>query len=159
MPDRQMSNRAAPACGLLLVLAVVWLPFAAVAQDTGRLQELLHGEALFHSHQRDYLSAISRLQLSEEQGLLPHSSQSTRLLLARMKLAYGMHLEAGFDLHALPSGEVTATTIETNRAWYELARAFTPRVTSRPRWSRSHISGETCLRLSGGTTSYCMPPC
>ena len=92
------------------------------AQDTERLQELLYGEALFHSHQQDYLSAISRLQLAEAQGLLPPSSDDARLLLARMKLAYGMHLEAGFDLHALLGEGVPP--ILRNRAWYELARAY-----------------------------------
>jgi hypothetical protein len=114
------------------IRSLLWcVPFAAVsinlpatteAQDAERLQELLYGEALFHSHQQDYLSAMSRLQLAEAQGLLPPSSHDARLLLARMKLAYGMHLEAGFDMHAL-LGETVPATIR-NRAWYELARAF-----------------------------------
>jgi tetratricopeptide (TPR) repeat protein len=95
---------------------------AAEADDAGRLQELVYGEALFHSQQQDYLSAISRLQLGETQGLLPPSSEAARLLLARMKLAYGMHLEAGFELHALLGEGVPAPA--RNRAWYELARAF-----------------------------------
>ncbi len=98
------------------------LPATDETQDTGRLQELLYGEALFHSHQQDYLSAISRLQLSEAQGLLPPSSDEARLLLARMKLAYGMHLEAGFDLHALLDEGVPPAV--RNRAWYELARTY-----------------------------------
>ena len=92
------------------------------AQDDERLRELLYGEALFYSQQQDYAAAISQLQLAEDQGLLPSSPVPARLLLARMKLAYGMHLDAGFDLHALP-GEGT-TTAEKNRAWYELGRAF-----------------------------------
>jgi tetratricopeptide (TPR) repeat protein len=98
------------------------LPATDEAQDTGRLQELLYGEALFHSRQQDYLSAISRLQLAEAQGLLPPSSDDARLLLARMKLAYGMHLEAGFDLHALLDEGVPPRV--RNRAWYELARTY-----------------------------------
>lgn len=100
----------------------VTLPAAAAEQDAGRLQELLYGEALFHSHQQDYLSAITRLQLVEEQGLLPQESADARLLLARMKLAYGLHIEAGFDFHALLGKDVPEAV--RNRAWYELARAF-----------------------------------
>lgn len=92
------------------------------AQDDERLRELLYGEALFYSQQQDYAAAISHLQLAEDQGLLPSSPENARLLLARMKLAYGMHLEAGFDLHALPDSGTT--TPEKNRAWYELGRAF-----------------------------------
>ena len=42
--------------------------------------------------------------------------------MARMKLAFGMHLEAGFDLHALLGEDIPPTV--RNRAWYELARAF-----------------------------------
>jgi tetratricopeptide (TPR) repeat protein len=107
----------------LLFMAVgLTLPAAAADQDTGRLQDLLYGEALFHTHQQDYLSAITRLQLAEEQSLLPQSSAKARLLLARMKLAYGLHVEAGFDFHALLGEDVPETV--RNRAWYELARTF-----------------------------------
>jgi tetratricopeptide (TPR) repeat protein len=108
---------------MLLCAAVgVTLPVAATNQDDERLQQLLYGEALFLSHQQDYLSAISRLQLAEEQGLMPPSSDDARLLLARMKLAYGLHIEAGFDFHALLGDDVPAPV--RNRAWYELARTF-----------------------------------
>jgi tetratricopeptide (TPR) repeat protein len=112
--------------GLLLCLPfaaiAMSLPATAAEQDDGRLQELLYGEALFHSHQQDYLSAINRLQMAEEQGLLPPSSEDARLLLARMKLAYGMYIDAGFDFHALLGEDVPAAV--RNRAWYELARAL-----------------------------------
>jgi tetratricopeptide (TPR) repeat protein len=107
---------------LLFVAAGVTLQVAAQDRDAGRLQELLYGEALFHSHQQDYLSAITRLQLAEEQRPSQASSEDARLLLARMKLAYGLHLEAGFDFHALLDGDVPEAV--RNRAWYELARAF-----------------------------------
>ena len=107
---------------LLCVAAGVTLPAAAVAQDAGRLQELLYGEALFHSHQQDYLSAITRLRLVEEQGPMSPPSADARLLLAKMKLAYGLHIEAGFDFHALLGEDVPEAV--RNRAWYELARAF-----------------------------------
>jgi tetratricopeptide (TPR) repeat protein len=108
----------------LLLIAAAWmtLPVAAVEQDKERLQDLLYGEALFLSRQQDYLSAITRLQQVEEQGLLPQESADARLLLARMKLAYGLHIEAGFDFHALLGKDVPEAV--RNRAWYELARAF-----------------------------------
>jgi tetratricopeptide (TPR) repeat protein len=109
-------------CWLLFVAASVTLPAAAVDQNAGRLQELLYGEALFLSHQQDYLAAITRLQLVEEQGWLSPSSADARLLLARMKLAYGLHIEAGFDFHALLGEDVPEAV--RNRAWYELARTF-----------------------------------
>lgn len=107
---------------LPLIFVSIHLAAATEAQDAARLQELLYGEALFHSHQQDYLSAISRLQMAETQGLLPSSSGEEALLLARMKLAYGMHLEAGFDLHALLGEDVPPPL--RNRAWYDLGRAF-----------------------------------
>jgi tetratricopeptide (TPR) repeat protein len=107
---------------LLCVAVCITLTATAMAQDDEHLQQLLYGEALFLSHQQDYLSAISRLQLAEEQGLLSPSSEAARLLLARMKLAYGLDVEAGFDFHALLGGDVPDTV--RNRAWYELAKAF-----------------------------------
>lgn len=107
---------------LPLVAISISLSAAAWSQDVARLRELLYGEALFHSHQQDYISAISRLQMAEAQGLFPSSSGEAALLLARMKLAYGMHLEAGFDLHALLGEDVPPPS--RNRAWYDLGRAF-----------------------------------
>lgn len=106
----------------LLVMAGLSLSVPAVDQDDGRLQELLYGEALFHAHQRDYLSAIARLQLLEEQGLAQPSSVDARLLLARMKLTYGLDVEAGFDFHAVLGEDVPEAV--RNRAWYELAMRY-----------------------------------
>lgn len=106
----------------LFAAAGMALPAVAVGPDADRLQELLYGEALFLSHQQDYLSAITRLQMAEEQGLLLPSSDDARVLLARMKLAYGLHVEAGFDFHAL-LGEGVPDDVR-NHAWYELARTF-----------------------------------
>ena len=122
-----MQNRSVEKLrGLLMTLLCaavgVTLPVAAADQDDERLQQLLYGEALFHSHQHDYLTAITRLQLAEEQGLLPPASDDARLLLARLKLAYGLHVEAGFDFHALLGEDVPDAV--RNRAWYELARTF-----------------------------------
>jgi tetratricopeptide (TPR) repeat protein len=95
---------------------------AAAEPDPERLQELLYGEALFHAHQQDYLSAITHLQRLEDQGLVSPSSADLRLLLARMKLVYGLHLEAGFDFHAALGEDVPEGV--RNRAWYELARTY-----------------------------------
>ena len=106
---------------LTAVLMLVVMPAMAVGQDSERLQELLYGEALFLSHEQDYLGAIARLQLTEDQQQSP-SAIDARLLLARLKLAYGLHVEAGFDFHALLDEDVPAEV--RNRAWYELARAF-----------------------------------
>lgn len=90
--------------------------------DSGRLQELLYGEALFHFHQQDYFSAITRLQLADEQGMLTAPSTDTGILLARLKLAYGLDIDAAFDFHALLNEKVPDRI--RNRAWYELAKAF-----------------------------------
>ena len=100
---------------------LVVMPAVAAGQDNERLQELLYGEALFLSHEQDYLAAIARLQLAEDQQQSP-VGKDARLLLARLKLAWGLHVEAGFDFHALLDEDVPAEV--RNRAWYELARAF-----------------------------------
>ena len=83
-------------------------PALSEETDAEQLQELLRREALFHAQRGDYLAGLSRLQLDQEQGLLPPSSEAAGLLLAQMKLAYGMHLEAGFDMHALLGESVPA---------------------------------------------------
>ena len=139
-------------CGLpqwlLLVSVGVTLPVIATTQDDERLQELLYGEALFLSQQQDYLSAISRLQLAEEQGLLPSSSDNARLLLAKMKLAYGLHIEAGFDFHALLGEDVPDAV--RNRAWFELARTFSGKAYyEAAAEALGHIQGEVPADISG----------
>jgi len=108
--------------GILLLLVVATLPVMAAKPDSEGLQQLLYGEALFLSHQQDYLTAITRLQLAADQQPQSLSAIDARLLLARMKLAYGLHIEAGFDFHALL--DETLPDEVRNRAWYELARAF-----------------------------------
>lgn len=107
-----------------LLLFAFTMPMTAAPQPQGhtRLQELLYGEALFLSQQGDYLSAINRLQMAEAQGKAQPVSAEAKLLLARLKLAYGMHLEASFDLHALLGEDVPPPV--KNRAWYELATSF-----------------------------------
>ena len=110
------------ATGIALLVFVATLPVMAAKPDSERLQELLYGEALFLSHQQDYLTAIARLQLAEDQQQQSSSTIDARLLLARLKLAYGLHIEAGFDFHALLDDELPDEV--RNRAWYELARAF-----------------------------------
>lgn len=115
-------GRVSIATYAILCTLMLGLAGTAGAQDDERLRQLLYAEALFHSQQEDYAAAISRLQLAEEQGLLPSSPEDAKLLMARMKLAYGMHLEAGFELHALPDNARLAA--QRNRAWYELGKAF-----------------------------------
>ncbi len=133
---------------LLFAVVSICLPATAAEQNAGRLQELLYGEALFHSHQKDYLSAISRLQLVQEQGLLPSSSNDVRLLLARMKLAYGLHLEAGFDFHALLGQEVPESV--RNRAWYELARTYFHKGYNKTAAETlKHVQGEVPADIAG----------
>jgi tetratricopeptide (TPR) repeat protein len=105
--------------GLVLALS----HHTALADDrASRLQELLYGEALFYSNQKDYVSAISRLELAEGQGMLPSPSKDGEIFLARLKLAYGLDIDAAFDFHALLDGNVSDSV--RNRAWYELAKAF-----------------------------------
>lgn len=122
MKDHSFESMFSPVKWLLLVVAGISLPATAVEPDAARLQELLYGEALFLSHQQDYLAAITRLQLAEEEHQLSPASVDAKLLLARMKLAYGMHIDAGFDFHALLGEDVPEAV--RNRAWYELARTF-----------------------------------
>lgn len=90
--------------------------------ETDRMGEVLYGEALFLARQRNYLDAITRLEMADERPLAPKQAAAVRLLLARLKLAYGMTLEAGFDFHALLDDRVSEE--ERNGAWHELAMAF-----------------------------------
>lgn len=109
---------------LCVLLAALTSPQVVSGQDRGtdRMGELLYGEALFLARQRKYLEAITRLEMADERPLAREQAADVRLLLARLKLAYGMTLEAGFDFHALLGDQVGEE--ERNGAWHELAMAF-----------------------------------
>ena len=125
MPDRSAEIAATLFCFFLGWAQIAFHPVAlAESGEDGskRLQELLYGEALFHFQQKDYFSAITQLQLAAEQGKVPALSADTRILLARLKLAYGLNVDAAFDFHALLDENVPDSV--RNRAWYELAKSF-----------------------------------
>jgi hypothetical protein len=86
------------------------------------IQRLVRGEIVFYARQKDYAEAITRMLLAYEQGTLPPLSRETQVLLARLKLAYGLDVEAGFALQDLQAEGITGPV--SNRAWYELAREF-----------------------------------
>jgi tetratricopeptide (TPR) repeat protein len=68
---------------------------------------------------REVFAAIRALQQQESRGLL---TEENRLLLARLKLAYGLDVEAGFELYAVASG--AGSTPAQSRAWLELAETL-----------------------------------
>ena len=92
------------------------------AEDSGRLQELLYREILYLYRQEDYVGALTRWQVAAEKGLLPELPAESELLLARLKLAYGMDVEAGLGLTRLMTADLPPP--DRNLAWYELARSF-----------------------------------
>jgi hypothetical protein len=108
----------------MCLLAGMALPAYAEtpAEDPGRLQDLLYREILYLSRQEDYVSALTRWQVAAEKGLLPELPAESELLLARLKLAYGMDVEAGLDFTRLLTADLPPP--ERNLAWYELARSF-----------------------------------
>jgi tetratricopeptide (TPR) repeat protein len=124
MQQRLRTSAVLPALCLLYITAACAWPVPAQGQEPepDSLQRLFAGEALFLYRQENHLDAITRLRMAEEQGLISLTERDTRLLLARMKLAYGLTLEAGFDFHALLGADVP--DVERNRAWLELAFAF-----------------------------------
>lgn len=125
MQQRFRTSALLPALWLLYITAAYAWPVLVQGQEPepDSLQRLFTGEALFLYRQENHLDAITRLRMAEEQGLISLTERDTRLLLARMKLAYGLTLEAGFDFHALLGADVP--DVERNRAWLELAYAFT----------------------------------
>jgi len=151
-----MSDRVHEIAGAIFRLFLLWLLSlpnqAAMAEapesQTNRLQELLYGEALFYFQQHDYLSAITRLQLADAQDMLQPSSAEIGILLARLKLAYGLDIDAAFNFHALLNEDVPDRV--RNRAWYELAKAFFHKgYTQAAAEALDHIRGEVPQDIRG----------
>jgi predicted negative regulator of RcsB-dependent stress response len=94
----------------------------SAADDSERLQELLYREILYLYRQEDYTGALTRWQVAAEKGLLPELPAESELLLARLKLAYGMDVEAGLELTRLMTADLPPA--DRNQSWYELARSF-----------------------------------
>jgi tetratricopeptide (TPR) repeat protein len=87
-----------------------------------RLQQLLTGEVLYHYHQKDYFSAISQLQKAQDEDLLRQHDADMQVLMARLRLSYGLQDQASTVLNSMQQKELQADA--ANRAWYELARAL-----------------------------------
>ena len=109
---------------LPFLLSVLAQPVQAesAADDSARLQELLYREILYLYRQEDYTGALTRWQVAAEKGLLPELPAESELLLARLKLAYGMDVEAGLELTRLMTADLPPS--DRNQSWYELARSF-----------------------------------
>jgi tetratricopeptide (TPR) repeat protein len=113
-------------CRCLAMLLLLPAGHAALAGEGAsrpeQVQKLIYGEILFHARQQEYAKAITELLIAYEQGTLPPVSDETKVLLARLKLAYGLDVEAGYALHDLQAEGLPGPV--SNRAWYELARTF-----------------------------------
>ncbi len=113
-------------CRCLAMLLLLPSGHVALADDSAghpdQVQKLIHGEILFYARQKEYAEAITQMLLAYEQGTLPPLSDETKVLLARLKLAYGLDVEAGFALQDLQAEGISGPV--SNRAWYELAREF-----------------------------------
>jgi hypothetical protein len=122
----QMPIRLRKRCQCLVMLLLLQAGYAVFAADSPgnpeQVRKLIYGEILFHARQQEYAKAITELLLAYEQGTLPPLSDETKVLLARLKLAYGLDVEAGYALHDLQAEGLPAPV--SNRAWYELARTF-----------------------------------
>jgi predicted Zn-dependent protease len=124
--QRRQTTRLCLGSRCLAVLLLLPADHMVLAADSAghpeQVQKLIYGEILFHARQQEYAAAITELLLAYEQGTLPPVSDETKVLLARLKLAYGLDVEAGFALHDLQAEGLPGPV--SNRAWYELARTF-----------------------------------
>jgi len=103
---------------LLMVLPV----YGAVGKEPGVVRDLAYGEALFHFHEGDYFTAITRLETARQQNLLRHHQDDARLLLGGLYLSYGLHEEAG-DIFARLLDEHADAAVR-NRARLYLAKIW-----------------------------------
>jgi len=121
-----LTTRFCRICRCLVMLLLLPAGHVVLAGDraghTEQIQKLIYGGILFHTRQQEYAAALTELLLAYEQGTLPPVSDDTKVLMARLKLAYGLDVEAGFTLHDLQAEGLPGSV--SNRAWYELARTF-----------------------------------
>lgn len=117
-------------------------------RNTGRLHDLVYGEIRFLSRQNDYSSAISRLLLARQEGLLPQDHKGVAFLLANLLLGYGLHDTAGALLFDMLAGDIPDLT--RNQAWYELARMlFYKGYTQAAKESLDRITGSVPAPIRG----------
>ena len=151
---------------LPFLLSVLTQPLLAesTADDSERLQELLYREILYLYRQEDYAGALTRWQVAAEKGLLPELPAESELLLARLKLAYGMDVEAGLALTRLMTADQPLRVLllaDTHLGFDEPRR---PRVEKRRRgpdfWANYHRAlapareGRVDLVVHGGDLLY-----
>ena len=58
-----------------------------------------YGDALFNFYQQHYFTSLTGLMVSQHFGRVPQHADEAEILRGGLLLSYGLHREAGEDLH------------------------------------------------------------
>lgn len=90
-------------------------------EQSGQVQDLYYGAALYEFYQQNYFSAAVNLLTAQTQKRLKHHDADSQLLLAGMYLSYGLHTEAEEIFNRLLNEENAEPEVR-DRAWFYLGK-------------------------------------
>lgn len=141
MLSRSMQRRRALlSMGIALLMALPGVPVAAAEEQPAAVSDLRYGVSLYHYFQKDYLAALSELQVADLRGGIEGHGNAPLVLRGAMSLAFGLDRSASqiFE-QALNQGSSERVR---NAAWFYL---------SKMRFRRGDWQGATAslLRIEG----------
>lgn len=108
---------------MLLAGSVAGTALAQKAPDEAEHSRLRSGQIIYDFYQDDALTTLTRIALSEQQGMTPADAQQAELLAGGVSIAYGMPEQARQKLQALLNDPDSAPRTRI-LSWYWLSRLY-----------------------------------
>jgi hypothetical protein len=133
-------GRYSVAAGIALLLALSGGQVAAAEEQPAAASDLRYGVSLYHYFQKDYLAALSELQVADLRGGIEDYGNAPLVLRGEMSLAFGLDRSASQIFEQALDQE--SSELVRNAAWFYL---------SKMRFRRGDWQGATAslLRIEG----------
>lgn len=102
------------------IVATVVMSSYAAERESGQINDLRYGEALFHLYQEQYFSSITNLMVAKERKPIINQGVDHELLLGGLYLYYGLHQNAS-EIFSDLAKKHTSQDIQ-DRAWFNIGK-------------------------------------
>jgi len=113
---REIKNRIF----IISLFAITAFSSQASERDSGVVNDLRYGEALYHFYQEQYFSSITDLMVAKERHPITKQNNDPELLLGGLYLYYGLHQKANDIFSGLIKNNTSQET--QDRAWFNIGK-------------------------------------